>query len=346
MGVERERANDSRPARASARTAIERVSIVAPMLNEAAHVESFVADVAAQDVDLPLELLVADGGSEDGSVDLLEAAAAKAGVAVTVIANPARHVSAGLNACIERATGDLIVRMDCHSRYPADYVRLCVNAAEETGAWNVGGVVVAEGATPAEEAVAAAMSSPFGGIGWTRSAAGGERHETDTVTFGAFRPIAFEEAGLFDETLVRNQDDEFNLRLRRAGGTIVLDPAIVVRYRPRGSLRAVFRQYFEYGYWKVPVMRKHGRVLTIRSLAPAAFVVSLAALGAAAPPSRAARALLGLEVGTYVIASLVAAAAVSPREGRRSGLLRTAAVFPAFHLGYGTGMVVALVRRP
>jgi len=340
MGVERRQANDSRA------DTIERVSIVAPMLNEAAHIESFVADVAAQDADLPLELLVADGGSDDGSVGLLLAAGAREDVEVAVIENPARHVSAGLNACIESATGDLIVRMDCHSRYPPDYVRLCVRAAEETGAWNVGGIVVAEGDTPAEEAVAAAMSSPFGGIGWTRSAASGQRHETDTVTFGAFRPIAFREAGLFDETLVRNQDDELNLRLRRAGGTIVLDPAIVVRYRPRGSLRAVFRQYYEYGYWKVPVMRKHGRVLTLRSLAPAAFVLSLAALGIAAPPSRAARAVLGLELGTYVVASLVAAAAAAPDRRRRLGLLRTAAVFPAFHLGYGAGMVVALVRRP
>ena len=110
------------------------------------------------------------------------------------------------------------------------------------------------GQTGMERAVACAMDSPFGGIGWTRHAAVDTRIEVDTVTYGAFRPEAFQLAGRFDESLVRNQDDEFNLRLRLSGGRIVLDPSIRVRYRPRGSLTKVFRQYFEYGLWKVPVM--------------------------------------------------------------------------------------------
>ncbi len=326
---------------------ISRLSVVSPMLNEIEHVEGFVADLAQQDVALPFDLIVADGGSDDGSVELLRASAARAGLQLTVVPNPRRHVSPGLNACIARATGDLIVRLDCHSRYPADYLRLCVRASEETGAWNVGGVLVAEGRTPNESAVATAMSSPFGGIGWTRAAAGGERRETDTVTFGAFRPAVFREVGLFDETLVRNQDDEFNLRLRRAGGTVVIDPAIEVRYRPRGSSLAVFRQYFEYGYWKVAVMRKHRRVATMRSLVPPAFVLSLLGLGVASGRSRSARIGLATELSVYAGASLAAAAVASRRtNGPRSTVLRVAAVFPAFHLGYGMGIVAGVVRRP
>ena len=114
--------------------------------------------------------------------------------------------------------------------------------------------------------------------GAPRDAAAG-RVETDTITFGAFRPAAFELAGLFDESLRRNQDDELNLRVRAAGGRVVLDPSIRVRYTPRGSLRGVFAQYFEYGYWKVAVLWKHRQPPSARSLAPLAFVTSLAALG-------------------------------------------------------------------
>ncbi len=151
-------------------------------------------------------------------MESLQHAAERAGIDLIFLANPSRWVSNGLNACIERAQGDLIVRLDCHSRYPSDYVRRCAQAAEETGALNVGGVVTPVGQTGMERAVACAMDSPFGGIGWTRHGAVDARAEVDTVTYGAFRPQAFQLAGRFDESLVRNQDDEFNLRLRLAGG--------------------------------------------------------------------------------------------------------------------------------
>jgi len=292
-----------------------------------------------------VEVLFADGGSTDGSADRVQEAARTSGLDITVLKNEKRLVSPGLNACLQHATGDLIVRLDCHSRYRADYVRLCVDAAETTGAWNVGGIVVAEGRTPMERAVACAMESPFGGIGWTRHRSQGERVEVDTVTYGAFRPEAFARAGTFDESLARNQDDEFNVRLRRAGGRIVLDPAIRVHYTPRGSLRAVFRQYWEYGLWKVPVMLKHRRVLTARSLAPPLFVCTTAALALASLWSPIARVALVVEFGAYA-ALAIAFAGVSARTRREGWALvpRTAAVFPAFHFGYGLGMLRGWLR--
>jgi len=319
---------------------ILRVSIVAPMLNEADHVDAFVGDVAQQDFEGEIELLVADGGSEDGSLERLHEASERAGLDLIVIPNPARWVSSGLNACIKRAQGDLIVRLDCHSRYPVDYVRRCAQASEETGAWNVGGIVVPEGQTTMERAVACAMDSPFGGIGWTRQAAVGTRVEVDTVTYGAFRPEAFRLAGDFDESLVRNQDDELNLRLRLAGGRIVLDPSIRVRYRPRGSLTKVFRQYYEYGRWKVPVMLKHRRALSTRSLVPVAFVSSLAVLAILSTRSGLARRLLVGEIVLYGACAFGFAAVSSRRRGESWTLLpATAATFLAFHAGYGVGML-------
>jgi succinoglycan biosynthesis protein ExoA len=324
---------------------IDRISVIVPMLNESAHVEQLASDFAGQDFAGRVEVIVADGGSTDDSVPLLLAAADRLGLAVRVVDNPAGWVSHGLNKCFHEATGDLIVRADCHSRYPTEYLRRCSEASEATGAQNVGGRVVACGHTPMERAVACAMDNPFGGIGWTRHEGAGGPVEVDTVTFGAFRPEAFRRAGLFDETLRRNQDDEFNLRLRRNGGRIVLDPSIKLFYTPRGSLRAVFRQYFEYGRWKIPVMRKHRRVLGIRSLAPAAFVISLPVLAVATTIWRPAVWALALEVVAYLSFALYFALAGLRRRQESVRLLpRVVAAFLAFHLGYGLGMLRGLAR--
>jgi succinoglycan biosynthesis protein ExoA len=327
-------------------TPIRTISVVAPVRNEGANVDHFVDDLARQDFQGELEVLVADGNSSDGSADRIQAAARAAGLSLRVLPNPAEWVSQGLNACIRQARGDLIVRLDCHSRYPNDYLRRCAELSEQTGAWNVGGRLVPMGTTPTERAVACAMDSPFGGIGWTRGAGNGHGPvDTDTVTFGAFRPEAFARAGLFDETLIRNQDDEFNLRLRRAGGRIVLDPEIAVMYRPRGSILRVWRQYYEYGLWKVPVMLKHRRVLTLRSMAPLAFVLGTVILVAATLRYPAARRLLLLQWSLYGSAAVAFAIRSLRERGEPMELLpRVLAAFPAFHLGHGSGQAVGWLR--
>lgn len=324
---------------------IRRISVIAPMWNEARHIEQFVADMAAQDYEGDVELIVADGRSTDGSVDLLRAAAVRHNVEIKVLDNPDRWVSPGLNKCIREATGDLIVRVDCHSGYPSDYLRQCARVADETGADNVGGVFVPKGGTDMERAVGAAMDSPFGGIHWTRHGHSG-RYEVDTVPYGAFRPRAFELAGDFDETLVRNQDDEFNFRLRRAGGRIVLDPSIRIFYTPRGSFRRLFRQYYEYGLWKPAVMRKHGSVVSLRSLAPILFLASFLVLGVLALFNHLGLVLLELEVAAYLLGAIVfgVVALRAKREGLRN-LPRVIAAFLTFHLAYGLGMAAGWFRR-
>jgi succinoglycan biosynthesis protein ExoA len=257
--------------------------------------------------------------------------------------------------------------LDCHSRYPPEYLRLCAAAAEDTGALVVGGIIVPSGRTRIQRSVACAMDTPFGGIGFyrilsndgaplerlagafglarERLADPAGRVETDTVTFGAFRPDVFELVGPFDESLRRNQDDELNLRIRRGGGRIVLDPAIRVYYTPRGSLRRVFRQYFEYGYWKVAVMAKHRQLPGPRSLTPLALLGSVGALALLGARSATARRLLAVELGVYGGLALTAGAASLRRRSESVSLLPTVvAVFPAFHLGYGSGMLAGLLR--
>src|ERR671918_1503282 len=193
---------------------IRTISLVAPVRNEGDNVDHFIADLASQDFHGELEVLVADGNSTDDSANRLQTAARVAGLDLRILPNPAEWVSQGLNACIREARGDLIVRVDCHSRYPADYLRRCAELSEQTGAWNVGGRLVPVGITRTERAVACAMDSPFGGIGWTSAASRPERSEVDTLTFGAFPPHVFTRVGLFDEHFVRNQDDELNVRIR------------------------------------------------------------------------------------------------------------------------------------
>jgi succinoglycan biosynthesis protein ExoA len=346
---------------------IARISIIVPMLNEADHIEAFLDDVADQDFEGEVELLVADGGSTDGSPELLSTAAERRGIELLSLHNEAGWVSHGLNACIRAAKGDLLVRLDCHSRYPPDYLRRCAAAAEATGAQVVGGIIVADGRTRIERSVACAMDSPFGGIGFyrvlasdagplarlagtfglarERNVAPTGRVDTDTLTFGAFRPEAFQLAGLFDESLRRNQDDEFNLRVRLAGGRVVLDPAIRVHYKPRGSLRKVFQQYFDYGYWKVAVMAKHRQLPGPRSLVPLALIGSVGLLALLGTQSPTARRLLWVELALY--GGLAAASATATVRARRESpdlLPSVVAVFPAFHLGYGSGMLAGLLR--
>jgi GT2 family glycosyltransferase len=342
-------AETSAPA-ARGRRAVRRISVMAPMYNEAEHIEALVEDLAAQDVDADVELLVADGASTDDSVARLRAAAERHDVELTVLDNPARWVSHGLNHCIRAASGDLLVRVDCHSRYPRDYLRRCAVAAEETGAENVGGVFVPTGRTPAERAFACAIDSPFGGVHWSRHGGGERRVDVDTVPYGAFSRGAFRRAGMFDETLRRDQDDEFNLRLRLAGGRVVLDPAIRVFYTPRGSTRRLFRQYFEYGRWKPAVMSKHRRATSVRSLVPAVFVSSLMVLAVLAPWSRIAAGLLMVELAAYAAGAIVfGVLAVRRRHERWSLVPRVAAAFATMHVAHGvgllSGLVAGLVRR-
>jgi succinoglycan biosynthesis protein ExoA len=326
------------------------VSIIVPCRNEATHIAICLRSLLRQERPAGgFEIIVADGMSDDGTRGVLEEFA-KQHQEFRIIDNPGRIVSTGLNAAIRAARGRVIIRMDAHTEYAADYVCQSLAVLEETRADAVGGPWVARGIHFVERAIAEVFRSPF--------CAGGARgHDPnyagpiDVVYLGCWRRQIFERIGLFDEELVRNQDDEFSFRLIRSGGRIWQSPRIKSWYTPRGSLWALFSQYAQYGYWKVRVIQKHRIPASPRHLVPASFGLIFTVLLIASCCSPLARWSAGSLAGAYVLVSLFASAHVAARsESRLLPLLPI--VFACYHLGYGCGFLhgiwdfIVLRRRP
>ena len=246
-----------------------------PVRDEARHLAEAVDAVLAQDYDGPLEVCLAVGPSSDGTEDLA-AGLAEADGRVRVVANPAGTTPAALNTAIAATDGQVVVRVDGHAVLPEGYVRRAIEVLDETGAEVVGGVMAAVGDTPFSRAVATAMTSRFG-TGDARFHTGGPPGPVDTVYLGVFRRAALERSGGYDESLVRAQDAELNHRIRVTGGTVYFHPDLRVAYRPRGSLRALARQYFQYGRWRRVVVRRHPDSLAWRQAIPPLTLLALLA---------------------------------------------------------------------
>ena len=320
------------------------VSVLVPVRNEAAHVEGTAAAILGQDYPGDrIEVLFADGRSTDATRSILERAAAR-DPRLVVVDNPGGIVSTGLNAALRFARGAFIVRVDGHTEIAPDYVRACVEALERTGADNAGGRMTAVGDGAFGRAVAAATSSRFG-VGGARFHYSDREEWVDTVYLGAWPRSVFARIGTFDEELVRDQDDEFNYRLRAAGGRILLTPSVRSRYTVRGTPGALFRQYFQYGFWKVRVLQKHAAQMRPRQFVPPLFVLALLLASAAAlafPSAPAARLPLAALATLYLAADLGAAILEARRQTANPVLI--ALVFPILHLAYGSGFLVGLLR--
>lgn len=325
------------------------VSIVIPCRNEVLHIQACVASALSQKPSLGrCEIIVADGISTDGTRDILQGIA-KANPEVRVIDNPGRIVSTGLNAAIRASQGRVIVRLDAHTEYAPDYVVNCLAALERTKADNVGGPARTKADSYAARAIAAAYHSPFavGGANFHNIAFDGW---VDTVTYGCWPRATFERFGYFDEELVRNQDDEHNLRITRGGGRVYQSPMIRSWYRPRGSLTALFKQYMQYGYWKVRVIQKHRLPSSPRHLVPGAFVLSLLMLASGSAVSAVPAWLLALQCGAYALA-VAGASLLTAAKSEWKLLPLLPPVFACYHLGYGVGFLrgvwdFCIRRRP
>ncbi|PYV18631.1 MAG: glycosyltransferase family 2 protein [Acidobacteria bacterium] len=325
------------------------VSIVVPCRNEAGAIPRFLESVLGQQVGgIDLEVIVADGHSEDATRATLARYCRRDG-RLRVVDNPERGASSGLNLAIGEARGEVIIRMDAHTEYAPDYVRECVRLLQETGADNVGGPARTRARGVVGRAIAAAYHSPFSS-GGARFHDDGYEGWVDTVPYGCWKKETLLRLGLFDEALVRNQDDELNLRITRSGGRIWQAPSIRSWYWPRTSLGKLFQQYMQYGYWKVAVIRKHRLPASWRHLVPAAFLAANVAwvTAAAAGSALGLRSLgswsvrMGLAlVLSYLAACLWAASSRIRREGIAAAALLPL-VFPVFHLSYGAGFLWGL----
>jgi succinoglycan biosynthesis protein ExoA len=330
-----------------------RISIVVACRNESRHIRVFVDSVLQQDLEgMDWELIIADGMSSDGTAEFLREFAAQ-NSHFRMIENPSRFVSAGLNSAIRAAQGDVILRMDAHTEYSRDYVKSCVRILDTTGAYNVGGPARTRATGVLPRAIEAAYHSPF-------STGGARFHDdnytgyVDTVPYGCWRKETLMRLGLFDEQLVRNQDDELNLRLTRSGGKIWQSSEIVSWYSPRATLSSLFRQYFQYGFWKVCVIRKHRIPASVRHLIPGGFVLlnlmlllaGLVAVSGGFPVSAKKILLVWVALlGIYAIGCL-AATVVSARRSGWALFPYLPVTFVVFHLSYGLGFVAGMIYWP
>ncbi len=364
------------------------ISVIVPCRNERHHVEAFCDSVAAQQVPVgcQLEVILADGMSDDGTRErflqwqqgfLQRESSSPVSTAATIrfamIDNPGRIVSTGLNQCIAKSVGQFLVRLDVHTVYAPDYIAQCWATWQHTQADNVGGPWKAQGQAGAAGTVQRAIAAAF----QSRWVAGGARSRdlvynglVDTVYLGAWPRSTFERFGTFDEQLVRNQDDEHNLRIHKGGGRIWQSAAIQSTYFPRAQVGDVFSQYRQYGYWKPFVMHKHGQAAALRHAVPGLFVgvwcvglllvVLLAvAIATASLGNLDGWAMCALQVLTslwllqtvaYALGVLLISAAISRQQGGE--LMRyLPGIIAAYHVGYGLGSLrgwwdVLVRRRP
>ncbi|CAB5051886.1 MAG: glycosyltransferase [Actinobacteria bacterium] len=306
------------------------ISVILPVLNEESHLQSAVHSILSQDYQGAIEVILAVGPSHDRTLEIAQEMSRKDS-RVVLVDSPTGRTAAGLNLALNKSQSPVVVRVDGHAQIPEDYLRLVIEILNSTGAVNVGGVMAAVGTTPFERAVAGAMRSPLG-VGASRFHTGGEAGEVDTVYLGAFRREALIAIGGFDERFTRAQDWELNFRLRENGGLVYFDPRLHVTYRPRSTVRALAKQYFEYGRWRRVVSRRHSGTINYRYLAPPFALVgfSLSLFAGIFLP------ILFTPAAIYLL--FVVLASIKIATSIREYLLLLA-VIPTMHFAWGAGFI-------
>lgn len=319
------------------------VSIIVPIRNEGRYITGCLNSIYQQDYPHDqIELFVVDGCSTDHTREIVQSFENR-DIPLTLLDNPGRIVPIAMNIALRKAKGDVIVRVDGHCEIAPDYISRCVEHIERNEADGIGGSMDTIGETPLSWTIAAAMSSVFGVGG---SAFRTTREKTvyvDTVPFPAYTRSIIKRVGLYDEELIRNQDDEYNYRIREMGGRLLLAADVKSKYYSRGSLQKLWRQYFQYGYWKVRVMQKHPQQMRLRQFFPAAFVGVLAVSFLAALLKSRGWILLAIISGMYLAANLTFSLLTALRLGAKH-LIRLPLCFSILHLSYGAGFLIGSVR--
>ena len=322
------------------------VSVIVPCYNEQATIRLLLDALYAQTFPRSeMEVVIADGLSTDCTRQEIAAFQhACPDLAVRVIENAQRTIPSGLNQAIKAASGKFVVRLDAHSMPYPDYVERCISALEGNRGDNVGGrwEIRPGGKNWLARSIAAAASHPLG-VGDAHYRLGSTARAVDTVPFGAYRRSLVDQIGLYDESLLTNEDYEFNVRVRAAGGTVWLDPDIRSTYFARSALAALARQYWRYGYWKARMLRRYPNTLRWRQMLPPAFVSSLFFLGVLSFFSSFGRWLLVFEAGLYLLALLVVGLQVAIQKRDLAMILGIPLSIGTMHLAWGSALIWSLV---
>jgi succinoglycan biosynthesis protein ExoA len=318
------------------------VTVILPIRNEAQYIERSLDAVLNQDYpDACLEVLIADGMSTDQTRQIIENLATQyPQIKVKVLDNESQIVPTGMNLALQQAKGEIIIRVDGHCFIAPDYVRMCVNHIKNEGIDGVGGSIETVGETPIAAAIAIGMSSPFGVGNSAFRIKSGKNVLTDTVPFPAYSYQIIERVGMYDEELIRNQDDEYNYRIRGMGGRILLADDVRSTYFSRSSYIHLWQQYFQYGFWKVRILQKHPRQMKVRQLIPPAFVLALF-VSLFLFLSHNLRPLSFIVPLFYLTANLIASLITASKHGWRH-LLYLPVTFTILHLSYGLGFFAGL----
>jgi succinoglycan biosynthesis protein ExoA len=321
------------------------VSAVVPCRNEKDHIEAAVRSILDQEPPPGgFEVIIADGMSDDGTREILERLS-RIDPRLIVIDNLGRLTACGMNAGIRQARGQYIAIMGAHTQYAPDYLRRCVELLEEhPEVCCTGGPIISKGKTRFGQATAAAMSHPLG-IGNAKHRFPNYEGYAEGACFPMFRREIFDKVGLYDESLVRNQDDDFNYRVARNGGRIFISPRAWSCYYVREAPWPLFSQYLQYGYWRVAVLRKHYLPASIRQIIPVTFFLSVLAvtvIGLYLPaPWGLATLVLPL---VYASTLILAGTKIAKQNGIPVGALFPIAA-AIMHFAYAAGFIWGVINR-
>ncbi|MFN2303674.1 MAG: glycosyltransferase family 2 protein [Anaerolineales bacterium] len=325
------------------------ISIIIPCYNEHATIHLLLEALYQQTYPhTDLEVVIADGGSNDGTQEAIHDWHSRhPDLVIRLIANPARTIPSALNVAIKASSGDIIIRLDAHSKPRPDYVEKVVGAIINGRGVNVGGVWDIQPSSDhwIAHSIAAAAGHPIG-VGDARYRYSDQAGFVDTVPFGAFRRTLLDQVGLFDETLLTNEDYEFNARIQRIGGKIWLDPQIRSIYYARENLPALARQYWRYGYWKIQMLRRYPETLRWRQALPPLFVLTIILLIPLAFLFSSLAWLLLAVISIYVLVLSLVGVQLAMKYKQTSLLIGVPLAIACMHFSWGIGFLWGLIRPP
>jgi succinoglycan biosynthesis protein ExoA len=322
------------------------VSVIIPCYNEEARISNLLAAIHAQTYAREqIEVIIADGCSSDQTRARIDAfSKSYPDLQIRVVENPRRNIPASLNLAIRASLGDIIVRIDAHSEPYPDYIERCVAALTSDLAENVGGIweIQAGAQTWMAQSIARAASLPIA-VGDAMYRYASKPAYVETVPFGAFKRELLALIGFYDETLLTNEDYEFNNRILKSGGRVWLDTEIRSKYYARASLAELARQYWRYGYWKWKMLRRYPKTLRWRQALPPIFILSLILTTSLAILLRSLWVIPVAEIAIYLLILLAASLKISHREGKSFFLIGIPLSIATMHFSWGMGLLWSII---